>query len=375
MPEAAKHEYTPQSVAHPGEIIVDYLESRQWSQRDLARRSGLTPKTISEICSGKASVSPPTALNLEKVFGRPAHFWLNLQRRFDEAAARQEAETASQHWKDWVARFPLKELAKYKLLKLEEDPSTRAHSLLAFLGVSSPESWKTVWDASNVAYRQTRHLHANVEAISAWVRATEVLASRISVEEFDETKLRISLSKLRSLSLRPADKIMEPIENICGAAGVAVVWVPAFKNTGISGCARWLSDNKALVGLSLRYKTDDQLWFTLFHELGHILMHKKRRGFILDNADTDLSDKVIDPEMRKEEEEANRFAADSLIPPSQLAKFIRLGNFGDKAIEQFAIAIGIGPGLVVGRLQHDSILPLYQGNDLKQKLAIHVLEQ
>jgi HTH-type transcriptional regulator/antitoxin HigA len=374
MAEAAKHEYTPQSVAHPGEIVVDYLESRQWSQRDLARRSGLTPKTISEICSGKASVSPTTALNLEKVFGRPAHFWLNLQRRFDEAAARQEAEAASHHWKDWVAKFPLKELAKYKLLQLEEDPSTRAHSLLAFLGVSSPESWKTVWDASNVAYRQTRHLHANIEAISAWVRATEVLASRINVEEFDEAKLRISLAQLRSLSLQPADKIMEPVENICGAAGVAVVWVPAFKNTGISGCARWLSDNKALVGLSLRYKTDDQLWFTLFHELGHILMHKKRRGFILDNADTDLSDKVIDPEMRKEEEEANRFAADSLIPPSQLAKFIRLGNFSDKAIEQFAIAIGIGPGLVVGRLQHDSLLPSNQGNDLKQKLAIHVLE-
>ena len=75
----------PLAILHPGETVTEYLLAHDWSQSDLARRSGITPKTISEICNGKAAISPATALAFEKVLGRPAHFWLNLQRRFDEA--------------------------------------------------------------------------------------------------------------------------------------------------------------------------------------------------------------------------------------------------------------------------------------------------
>src|SRR6266699_2334464 len=60
------------TAVHPGEMISEYLEFNDWSQRDLHRRAGLTPKLISEICSGKAPVSPPTALALERAFQRPA---------------------------------------------------------------------------------------------------------------------------------------------------------------------------------------------------------------------------------------------------------------------------------------------------------------
>src|SRR5262245_3898173 len=109
----ARSGYTPRQVAHPGAVLVDYLEFNGWSQRDLARRTGVTPKTISEICNGKASISPSTALALENVLLRPAHFWLNLQRQYDEAEARgQVAETAAT-WTSWAARFPLREMKKY----------------------------------------------------------------------------------------------------------------------------------------------------------------------------------------------------------------------------------------------------------------------
>src|SRR5213594_4552012 len=97
-------------VPHPGEMVTEYLEHQGWSQRDLARRTGLTPKTISEICNGKAPITPATALTLEKVFQRPAHLWLNLQRQFDEAEARRSELGKSAHWKDWARKFPLKEM-------------------------------------------------------------------------------------------------------------------------------------------------------------------------------------------------------------------------------------------------------------------------
>jgi addiction module HigA family antidote len=79
--------YKPVNVLHPGEMVTEYLDHYVWSQQKLALRSGLDTKTISEVCSCKERISPPIALALEKVFGRPAHFWLNLQQQFDEAKA------------------------------------------------------------------------------------------------------------------------------------------------------------------------------------------------------------------------------------------------------------------------------------------------
>jgi len=358
--------YEPKVVPHPGDTVAEYLEFRGWSQRDLARRTGLTPKTISEICNGKAPITPPTSLALEKVFQRPAHLWLNLQRKFDEAQARRQELDRSAQWKDWARKFPLREMKQLRF-SLPRGKS-EVDALLNFLGVSSPESWEAVWRASEVAYRQTRKFQTNVESISAWVRETELVSAELQVAAFNEELLRSSIDTLRRLSRERADEIMEPVQKLCASAGVAVVWVPELPHTGISGCARWLTDKKALIALTLRYKTDDQMWFTFFHELGHVFLHRRKRSFVLDNAAEDLSDRVVDPQMQQYEDEANRFSADTLIPPQPLAEFIRKKDFGSDSIHEFAEEIGVGPGLVVGRLQFEGVLAPHQGNALKQKL-------
>src|SRR5437867_10505435 len=106
--------FEPKAVPHPGKTVVEYLEFHGWSQRDLARRTGLTPKTISEICNGKAPITPPTALTFEKAFQRPALLWLNLQRHFDEAVARRREFSRLGHWHNWVRNLPLKEMRQLK---------------------------------------------------------------------------------------------------------------------------------------------------------------------------------------------------------------------------------------------------------------------
>jgi HTH-type transcriptional regulator / antitoxin HigA len=353
------------AVPHPGENVTEYLEAYGWSQSDLARRTGLTPKTVSEICNGKAPISPATALTFERVLQRPAHFWLGLQRNYDEFEARAKDSARTSSWHDWVLHFPLKEMRKlnYTLSSGKSD----AETLLNFFGVSSPDTWDKVWKASAVAYRQTQSFSAREEAIAAWVREVELVARGLSLADFDEDRLLGSLGYLRTLTRMTAENIMDPVQQVCAAAGVAVVWVPALKGTGISGCARWTSPKRALIGLTLRYKTDDQLWFTLFHELGHVLLHRQKRSFVIDNSE-DLSDRFIDPEMRAFEAEADQFSSDVLVPPAELGAFIRRNSFTSEAIHDFAENIGIGPGIVVGRLQHDGILQRHQGNALKQKL-------
>ncbi len=358
--------YEPQSTIHPKETILEYLSDRQWNQRELARRSGLSTKTVSELCSGKTSITAPTALALELVFDRPAHLWLNLQRQYEETNARVRQQENARDWNDWAQKFPLTAMKKYDFLEQDANRPS-AETLLRFFGVASPANWEAVWESTQVAYRQTRMFETTDYAISAWVRAVEVAAEKITTRAFDAGTVKESLPELRRLTRIRGHKALERARELCARAGVAFVLVPALPKTGISGCTRWVSKDRAIVALTLRYKTDDQVWFTFFHELGHVLLHRKQHSLIVDNANEDLHDQVVDPMIQKVEDEANQFAADTLINPSALTEFIRTGHFDQPAIMAFAEAADIGPGILIGRLQREGVLAHYQGRTLKQE--------
>jgi Zn-dependent peptidase ImmA (M78 family) len=146
--------------------------------------------------------------------------------------------------------------------------------------------------------------------------------------------------------------MLELVE-LCASAGVAVVFVPELPKTGVSGATRWLGD-KAVIQLSLRYKSNDQLWFTFFHEAGHIMLHGRKDVFI--------EGKGMDG---KQELEADDFACDHLIPQADYTDFVATRKLTIAEIEAFAAEVTIAPGIVVGRLQHDEFLPRNQGNKLK----------
>ena len=291
--------------------------------------------------------------------------------RTTQSARVNESERTVQ--REWAKNFPVKAMKKLQFSL--PTGLADADALLEFFDVASPNAWQSNWQSAAVSYRQTTRFKTNEQAISAWVREVEIIASGIDLAEFDEFKLRAAIEELRKLTRLPADQILDPIQTICATCGVAVVLVPTLPQTCISGCARWLSDNHALIGLTLRYKTDDQLWFTFFHEVGHLLLHRHVRSFVVDNAATDLSDGCIDPEMEQYELEANSFAANTLIPPAELEIFKQRQVFTNESIHEFADRIGVGPGIVVGRLQHDGLLKHFQGRALKQTLNWNFVDE
>lgn len=273
-----------------------------------------------------------------------------------------------QEWDAWARTFPLKEMRRLQFSL--PTATSAAEMVLGFFGVSSPESWQAKWQATPVAFRQTRVFDARMEAVAAWVREAELVAKQISLAEFDEARLWAALNELRRLTREEVFAALSQAQEICARCGVALVLVPELPGTRISGCARWLTDNHAMVGLTPRYKLGDQLWFTFFHELAHILLHRDRQSFVVDNAIGEMGDDVVDPDMAMYEEEADRFAADTLIPPAELAKLplYKPDELTNERIQGFAESIGIHPGIVIGRLQHNKILEYWQGNRLKQEL-------
>ena len=210
-------------------------------------------------------------------------------------------------WDAWASNFPLKEMKRLNFSL--PSASSVSESVLGFFGVSSPEGWQANWQATSaaLAFRQTKVFEARQEAVAAWVREAELIADSLPLVDFNERKLRSSLDGLRRITREKIEEALTEAQQICWGAGVAFVVVGELPGTRISGCARWLDEKRAMVGLTLRYKSDDQLWFTFFHEIGHILLHRDR-DFVVDNAAGEMGDDVVDPEMEKYEEEADRFA-------------------------------------------------------------------
>jgi HTH-type transcriptional regulator / antitoxin HigA len=141
---------------------------------------------------------------------------------------------------------------------------------------------------------------------------------------------------------------------------VAFVIAPELKGVRLSGAARWLSADKALIQLSLRRKTDDQFWFSLFHEARHLL-RRKRVDFIDD--ETRESD-----ERNEDELDADRFARDTLIKPDDYVAFLARGDLTADSVRAFAKSQQIAPGIVVGRLQRDERIPHTHFHDLKKPI-------
>jgi HTH-type transcriptional regulator/antitoxin HigA len=126
-----------------------------------------------------------------------------------------------------------------------------------------------------------------------------------------------------------------------------------------------MSGTRPLIQLSLYGKTNDKFWFTFFHEAAHILLHAnnkdEKKSVFLDDPNSIHSD-------NPQEREANEWAGNYLIPNSRARMLARLKT--KAAVVSFAQQIGVHPGIVVGRLQHDGLIQPSWMNNLKQSFRL-----
>lgn len=357
--------YKPNFVYAPGETVLELLEEQGMSQTELAQRMGRPIKTINEIIRGKTAITTDTALQLEKVFGAPARFWLNLEQDYREFLAREAENKALQAHQAWLKNFPITKMQKLGWLPTGQSRQQLLVDLLQFFGLAHPDSFDDIWKSCLVSYRKTNAYSSDYYALSAWLRQGEVEAQDVTCAPYDKSLFKSLLeNECRALTLETdLASIMEKLTALCASAGVAVVYVPQVDGARVSGAARWLHKEKALIQLSLRYKTNDHFWFSFFHEAGHVLLHGKKDVFIeYEREDGEAPS--------QKEQEANSFARDALIPLEEYESFV-LGiqmsekHFSTTAVRQFAERIQIHPAIVVGRLQHDGHVLYTHLNKLK----------
>ena len=269
------------------------------SQQELARRTGITPKHIVSVIKGKSPISPETAIKLERATGMPVEYWLNLESQYQEHKARAAEEEMLEQNLDWLKKIPLAAMAKLGWLDKPKDKKQQLIQVLQFFGIAKVRQWDDMWPSLNVAYRQHNTHEVFPEAVSAWLRRGELEAAEIECKSYDKALFRERLDEVRNLTSKLPDEFVPAMQALCASAGIAVVFVPALPKTRVSGATRWLNSKKAIIQLSLRYKTNDHFWFTFFHEAGHILLHGKKEVFLEGNNGNGLDE--------EKENEANTF--------------------------------------------------------------------
>ncbi len=349
------YRYKPDYAVPPGETLLEVLEHKGMTQADLVERSGRPVKTINEIIQGKATITPETALQFERVLGVPAFFWNNLEKNYHQTLARLAEEKALEGELSWLNRLPIKPLVNNGWIPKCERPVEQLKSALDFFGVASPEKLELVLEKA-AAFRKSNKFEMDPFVCAAWLRKGEIDAQNIQSPGFDSTKFKQNLIAIRALTRVPFDQNMiNEWKRLCLEAGVVLQFVKEIQGLRVNGATYWLKD-KAVIQLSLRHKKDDILWFTFFHEAGHILKHGRKDVFIDQGHDAG-----------EKEEEADRFAADWLISNRQYEELKEIPKNREQ-INSFADRIGINPGIVVGRLQHEGDVERSWMNDLKKTL-------
>lgn len=347
--------FQPDYAVPPGWVLEERLEANGISQAEFARRCGRSAKFISEVVAGKAPVEAKTALQFEKVLGVNANIWLGIEKRYRLYQVREAEAREAEASADWARGFPVKELIKRGAIPKVSSSAEKVTELLTFFRVATIRAWENGYEPAAVALRHSRSFESNKPALAAWLRLVEIEAETQSLDDYERSSFTRALKDIRRLTRAEIPQALDHARQLCNEAGVALVWVKQLPKARVSGAARWLTPRRPVIAISGRHGSDDQIWFSLFHEAAHILMHSKRSVFVDYDKNSENGD----------EAEANNWAENFLIPQPAWQPFIDAREFDSLHVQRFAAEQGIAPGIVVGRLQHEGKIEWAHLNELK----------
>lgn len=349
-------EYKDQIAFHPGYYLSEMVEESGLTQKDFAKRLGTTPKNLSVLLKGEQNLSLDIATKLSRMLGTTVAYWLNLQQAYDEklAAFMSEEELVRErevfklidygYFRD---NFHLPDLPR----KIDE----QIKCVREFLSVSS----LTILEEQNLAvsfrsYTTDLSL-SNVVNANAMVQIAINKALKTDAPKFNKKKFESAVAFALTQTSNH-ENFFPVVREAFEKAGVILVALPNLKSSGINGATKKV-DGKVLLMVNDRRHYADTFWFTLFHEIGHIL-----------NGDLGISVKD------EAEDEADLYAQRTLIPQEEYEIFVSENKeFTESKIRDFADRIKQDPGIVFGRLQRDgkiSYTDVVLGKKLRHKYKV-----
>lgn len=346
MTPRTEHHATPQLLEHdygvtPGELIRFEVKARGFSQADLAARAGVSAKHLNQVIQDVVPLSADTALRLERTLGIPAAILTQADAVNQANKQRAKARQALVAHRAWFEEFPRSVLLQHHIVTARAAIESQIEELLDFLSVADPKAYDSVYADTVLSFRRAQQWKVNPHATSVWLRIAELKADSLDVAPYDKRAFNALLKDLPSLTVAPIGESFPILQQRCAEVGVAVVYTPCIEGTRASAAVRWLGPERPVIALTERGKYEDSVWFSFFHEAGHIVLHPKRKSVIeLEGADDEDGGETA----------ASSFAKTTLLQ-GRLNELLSLKTRKDVAA--FARDIGIHPGLAAAIRAYD----------------------
>lgn len=341
-------EYKDKVAFHPGYYIKEIIDDSGLTQADFAKRLGTTPKNISILVRGEQSLSVDIANKLSRMLGTSIAYWLNLQQKYDELTAEfirlQELEKERETFKLIDYGYFRKYYGFPDLSRKVDDQIelVRKHLSVASLAVLGERDLAVDFRSFKENLSYSNIVNSNV---MLQIAINETLEKKMA--RYDKKKFEESVEYVLSLT-RDHEDFLPRVKEAFEKAGVSLVVLPNIKNSGISGATKRV-DGKVMILVNDRRHYEDTFWFTLFHEIGHVL-----------SGDLGASS--------EKETEVDDYAQRMLIPEEKYHDFILTNNtFDEECIKEFADDIDRDPGIVLGRLLIEKRVN-YSNSDLCKRL-------
>jgi len=331
------------TVKSPGDFIRRELKHRGWSQRQLAEIIGRPYQMVNEILRAKRGITPETAVAIAAAFNTGPDIWLEREARYQ--ASRTEVDVAPVRQRARLYELaPIREMEHRHWIRPTNNIEDLEKELKSFFDVESLDKEPTIGAATRRAGDAEEPLSLSQRA---WCFRVKQLARAKLASQYDESNFHNCARELRKIAAYPQE--VHRVPDVLSSYGIRFVVVEPLKSCKVDGVAMWLERNEPVIGLSLRYDRVDAFWFTLCHELSHIL-HRDESGVDCGVADSLMMPMAVKTEM---ERRADAEAATMLIDEKEITSFIlRVGPLYSKdRVARFAHRIKIHPGIIVGQLQ------------------------
>ncbi|MGB0431363.1 MAG: HigA family addiction module antitoxin, partial [Bacteroidia bacterium] len=328
----------------------EFIDENVITQAELAQRMGRPLKTINGIVKGKTAITPQTAFELEKVLGPSAEFWLQLERNYQLQKAELDDAEEMLKAKEWCQQFPLNEMKKLGWIEYEQNPVSKTENLLKYFSVANPNAYHKNYSnryAMGTHYRLSQASRRNQHAITAWLRQGSHQARALSITAYNRAKLTNNLSAIKELMMQEKADFFNDLTDILHQTGVKLVHTPCLPKAPLSGSTRWINE-QPVIQVSNRFKRDDIFWFTLFHEIGHVLKHERtsKKQVFIEGEAIEYNEEAL-----KKEDEANAFAAKWLLPTKHDKAILNKLQDGEDfaRIDELAKELNTTSSLLLGR--------------------------
>ena len=345
----------------PGEFVKEELEVRGWNQEDLADIIGVSLKTVNKIIKNKQSITIDTARLLSQAFGQSAQYWMNLDtnyrlRELPENEAAKDVQIKSIIYK----YMPIKEMIKKGWIKNSESVKGLIQEVIDFWKIDNLD-FNFLEESAKLHFRKSEaYQRFNAFYALTWFQMARKVAGRYTTNKFDRKGLKTISENFHHYTTDEdgVNSILRDLNNI----GVKFFLLSHLQKTYIDGSSFCDKCNPVIV-YTARYDRIDNFWFTVAHEIAHILndIHNEDEFFIDDLSKAPTS---------KKEENADNLAK-KMLRINQVVEFFEpLKQYiSEVRVIRCSNSLEIDPAVIVGALQHHGWLSHTHLNKFKTKVS------